>query len=91
MDHWNSSPPWTSLYCRPEELHKAQPMAAPGLEAVDQGQGRGGVAHRQLDEPLTGAQAAARRPDNGEGWRRLKAHIGGVLRCERENREDGVG
>jgi hypothetical protein len=66
-------------------------MAALGLEAIDQGQGRGGVVHGQLDEPLTGAQAAARRPDDREGQRRPKAHIGGVLRCERENKEDGVG
>jgi hypothetical protein len=51
----------------------------------------GGVVHGQLDEPLTGAQAAARRPDDREGQRRPKAHIGGVLRCERENKEDGVG
>jgi hypothetical protein len=28
-----------------------------------------GVAHGQLDEPLTRAQAAARRSEDGEGWR----------------------
>jgi hypothetical protein len=41
-------------------------MAVPGLEATDQGQGRG-VVHGQLDEPLTGAQVAARRLGDGVG------------------------
>jgi hypothetical protein len=76
VDHWNSGPPWTGLHCRPEELLGAWPTAAPGLEATSQGQGRG-VAHGQLDEPLTGAQVAVRLSRDGEGRRRSKAHGGG--------------
>jgi hypothetical protein len=64
-DHRNSLP-WTGLHSRLEELLGARPMAGLGLEAASQGQGRG-VAHRQLDEPLTGAQVAARRLSDGDG------------------------
>jgi hypothetical protein len=47
--------------------------------------------HGQLDEPLTGVQVAARRSSDREGHRRLKAHGGSTLQCEREGKEDGVG
>jgi hypothetical protein len=65
------------LHCQLEELLGARPTAALGLEATGQGQGRGGVALGQLDEPLTRARAAVRWSGDREGRWRPKSHGGG--------------
>jgi hypothetical protein len=43
----------------------------------------GGVAHGELDGPLTGDQVAARRPSDEGRWWRVKACGGSALLCER--------
>jgi hypothetical protein len=43
----------------------------------------GGVAHRELDGPLTGDQVVARRPSDEGRWWRVKACGGSALLCER--------
>jgi hypothetical protein len=44
VDHRNPGPQWTGLHCQPVELTGAQPTAALGLWANDQGVGEGSGA-----------------------------------------------
>jgi hypothetical protein len=45
--------------------------------------GGGGLAHGELDGPLTGDQAATRRSGDGGRWWRVRACSGSMLRCKR--------
>jgi hypothetical protein len=72
VDHWNFGLPWTDLHCRPEDLLRAWPTAALGLEAVGQGQGRGWRTGNSMSRsPELRRQRGDRKMEKGGGDQNL--------------------